>query len=73
VNKHVQNVEIDVLEVAEVLQSLVKFLIELREQFDLYEEKALSIFPKRKYMSVTKSVLFSGNFGQMRHVMVKFV
>lgn len=74
VNKYLKNVEIGSGQSSPNcnLQSLVKFFIKMREQFDLYKKTILSI-QKRKYIRVMKSVLFSGNFHLVRHLMVKIV
>lgn len=49
VNKYVQNEDIDVTAVVEVFKSLIKFFEELREQFDVYENKALDVCENETY------------------------
>lgn len=49
VNKYVQNTDVDVWAVVRILKSLIKFFDELREQFNIYEEKALKVCVKKTY------------------------
>lgn len=49
VNKYVQNEDIDAMAVVEVFKSLISFFEELRNQFDLYENKALDVCENKVY------------------------
>ncbi|XP_074031441.1 zinc finger MYM-type protein 1-like [Leptinotarsa decemlineata] len=49
VNKYVQNEDTDALAVTEVFNSLISFFEELRNQFDIYENKALDVSETKIY------------------------
>nr|CAH7758965.1 unnamed protein product [Callosobruchus chinensis] len=49
VNKYVQNEDIDAMAVVQAFKSLISFFDELRNQFDMYENKALDVCENKVY------------------------
>lgn len=55
-NKYIQNEDIDVTAVVETFKLVIHFFEELREQFEVYRNKALDFCKRMNCMKVTSDV-----------------